>query len=256
MNEQDIVDMYVNQKQSPYVIAEKYNTYPNKIRRLLKKRGIELNNKSVAQKNALETGRTKHPTQGQKRDDAVKEKISETLSQNWKNISEKEREKRVDSARQQWYNMSENERENLRKAAAIAVRQAAKDGSQIEQFLFAELIKAGYNPLFHEKGLIPNQNMEIDIFVPGLNTAIEIDGPAHFYPIWGEENLQKHIKSDSHKSGLLLNCGFMVVRIKHMSKSLSQKNKRDVLREVLSILGKIKEKFPEKGNRYIEVEIE
>lgn len=255
MNEQDIIDMYVNQKQSTYVIAQKYGTYPNKIRRLLQKRGIELNDKSVAQKQALETGRTKHPTRGTKRNAAIKEKISEKLYKNWQNISPEKRQERVDKAKEQWYNMTEQERENLRKAAAIAVRQAAKDGSQMEQFLSSELSNAGYQILFHEKNIIPNENMEIDLFVPAINVAIEIDGPAHFYPIWGEDNLQKHINADAHKSGLLLNCGFVVIRIKHLTKNLSDKHKRDVLKTLLPILKNIESKFPEKGYRYIELEV-
>ena len=94
MNEVEIVDMYVNQKLSTYVIAEKLATYPNKIRRTLKKLGIELNDRSEAQKLAIETGRSKHPTLGIKRNQDVKNRISETVFKNWQNISEEKRLKR------------------------------------------------------------------------------------------------------------------------------------------------------------------
>jgi very-short-patch-repair endonuclease len=255
MNEKDIVKMYVEDKASPYVIAKKYNTYPNKIRRLLQKLGIPLNDKSIAQKNAIQSGRTKHPTKGKKRPEKVKEKISETVSISWKNISEKERQKRVDKARQQWYNMTEEERNNLRNLAAEAVRRAAKDGSKLENFIAEKLNENGFDVIFHKKGLIPNDNLEVDIFIPSINTAIEIDGPTHFLPIWGEENLQKHINADSKKSGLLINYGFCIIRIRNTIKSISEKNKRDIFNKIFETLTKIKRKFPPKNKRYIELEV-
>jgi len=255
MNEKDVIDMYVNQNMSTYVIAEKYGTYPNKVRRLLKKLNIPLNDKSTAQKIAIESGRSQHPTEGKERDPEVKQKISEGVYQSWQKISTKERQKRVDTSRTQWYNMTELERENLRSAAAQAVRKASKEGSKMENFLLTELTTLGYDVIFHKTGLIPSESLEIDIFLPSLNTAVEIDGPAHFYPIWGEENLQKHIKADAHKSGLLLMQGFVVVRIKHLTKNLSEKHKRDVLTQLVVQLEKISKKFPSKTKRYIELEV-
>lgn len=255
MNEKDIVDMYVKKKMSTYAIAEKYGTYPNKVRRLLKKLNIPLNDKSTAQKIAIETGRSQHPTEGKERPPEVKQKISEGVYQSWQKITEKERQKRVDKSRDQWYNMTELERKNLRDAAAQAVRKASKEGSKMENFLLTELTELGYDVIFHKTGLIPSENLEVDIFLPAINTAIEIDGPAHFYPIWGEENLQKHIKADAHKSGLLLTQGFVVIRVKHLAKNLSEKHKRDVLTQLVKQLDKIKVKFPSKTKRYIELEV-
>lgn len=255
MNDQEIVEMYVERKMSTHAIAEQLNTYPNKIRRTLIKYGIPLNDKSVAQQQAIETGRAKHPTKGKKRSPVIRQRISEKIYQNWKNLSSEEYQKRVDQSRTQWYNMTEQERELLRKSAAEAVRQAAKDGSKMEKFLMVELNKKGYEVIFHKTGLIPNNNLEIDMFIPSINCAIEIDGPAHFFPIWGEENLQKHIKSDAHKTGLLLGYGFVVIRIKHLTKNLSEKHKRDALNSLCDLLKKIEKKFPSKGNRYIELEV-
>ena len=255
IDEKEIVDMYVNKKMSTYAIAEKYNTYPNKIRRRLRKLGIEMNDRSTAQKISLKTGRSTHPTEGKNHSAQAKEKISESIYNFWQNISPEERQKRVDIAKENWNNMSEEERENLMQAASIAIRAAASEGSKMEKFLYQELTRAGYDVLFHKQGLIANQELEIDIFIPSLNTAVEIDGPAHFYPIWGETNLQKHIKADAHKTGLLLAKGFVVVRIKHLISSLSEKHKRDILSSLLSLLEKIKKEFPKKQKRYMELEI-
>ena len=61
--EKHILDLY--QKQwSTYQIAEKLKTYPNKIRRVLKKHNIVLRGAKDAQTTALKTGRAKHPTAG------------------------------------------------------------------------------------------------------------------------------------------------------------------------------------------------
>ena len=261
MNDQEIVEMYVERKMSTHAIAEQLNTYPNKIRRTLIKYGIPLNDKSVAQQQAIETGRAKHPTKGKKRSPVIRQRISEKIYQNWKNLSSEEYQKRVDQSRTQWYNMTEQERELLRKSAAEAVRQAAKDGSKMEKFLMVELNKKGYEVIFHKTGLIPNNNLEIDMFIPSINCAIEIDGPAHFFPIWGEtekqrqENLQRQINADTHKTGLILSHDFVMISIKHLSKNVSEKNKRDLLNKVLVELKKIEKKFPPKGKRFIELEI-
>ena len=83
----------------------------------------------------------------------------------------------------------------------------------------------------------------------------------HFFPIWGDDdvqkqaNLQKRIKADAHKSGLLLAQGFVLIRVKHLTKSLSEKHKRNVLESVLELLNKIEKKFPPKTKRYIELEV-
>jgi len=261
LNITDIIDMYVHQNCSTYVIAKKYNTYPNKVRRLLLKNGIELDDKSTAQKKALKAGRSKHPTEGTKRSEGVRIQISESVHEHWQNLTNEEYQDRVEKARIQWDEMSETDRKALRDAAAIAVREASKNGSKMERFLLDKLVLEGYNILFHKKGLLPSQDLEIDLFVPELKVAIEIDGPAHFLPIWGETQaekqkiLQKHIKSDAHKSGLLLSQGFVVIRVKHLTKSLSEKHKRDVLDRVLTELDKIRNKFPSKTKRYIELEV-
>ena len=249
-----LIEQYVKNGKSTYEIAEQLNTYPNKIRRMLVKSGIELRSKSVAQSNALNTGRHKHPTKGTTRSEEDKIKISDGMYKHWSNMTDEEREKRSEQAKKQWDSMSLRDKENLRKAAAEAVRRAGKEGSKMEKFLHRELTDRGYHVIFHKKGLIPNNRLEIDLFLPELKVAIEVDGPSHFFPIWGESNLQKHIRADAHKSGLLLKAGYIVLRVKHLTKSASNKSQRTVLEAVIECLSKIESKFPPKGKRFIEME--
>jgi len=249
-----LVRAYKREKRSTYDIAEELNTYPNKILRALKYLNINMRSKSSAQSNAIKQGRHTHPTKGKVRTEESKIKISEGMAKHWKDMEEEEREERSKKARQQWESMSESDKENLRKKAAEAVLKASREGSKIEKFLFNSLTNSGYSVLFHKKGLIDDK-FELDLFIPELKVAIEIDGPAHFFPIWGEEALQKNIRSDIQKSGLILGAGFVMIRVKNISKSLSKKSQRDTLNTVLSALQDVEKKFPAKKDRYIEFEV-
>jgi very-short-patch-repair endonuclease len=249
-----IIDQYVNQKKSTYEIAQDIGTYPNKIRRTLNTLGVDLRDRSSAQTVAIETGRHEHPTRGKKRTEAEKIAISNGMSHFWDNMEETERERRSKISKEQWASMSEEDKANLRRLAAEAVRKASKEGSKIEKFICEGLTGAGYDVIFHKKGLIPNENMEVDLFVPGIKTAIEIDGPAHFLPIWGEESLQKHIRADAQKAGMLINRGYVVLRVKNLIKNISQKRMRDILNQVIGELSKIENKFPPQSKRLIEIE--
>ena len=116
------------------------------------------------------------------------------------------------------------------------------------------MTNAGYDVIFHKRGLIENENMEVDLFIPALKTAIEIDGPAHFLPIWGQQSLDRHIRADAQKAGLLINRGFVILRVKNIIRNLSNKNMREALAVVLEEVGKIETKFPPATKRLIEVE--
>lgn len=248
-----IIKMYNEDALSIAVIAEKYKTYPNKIKRLLNKHGYKLKTKSEAQKQALESGRHAHPTKGTKRAESTKLKISEKVSNYWATISDDVYEQRVEQARENWNNLSEVDRKELQSQAARAIRVASKEGSKLEKFVREKLLEKGYNVLYHKKETIENANLEIDIMVPELKTVIELDGPTHFYPIWGEESLKKHVHADNMKNGLLLKAGFAVIRVKCLVKSVSDKCKRDLLTELIRVLEMIKTE--QVKNRFIEIEL-
>jgi len=249
-----IIEQYVNEKKSTYEIAQDLKTYPNKIRRALNTLGVDLRDKSSAQTVAIESGRHEHPTRGKKRTEAEKVAISNGMASYWENMEDDERERRSQLSKKQWAEMSEEDKANLRKLAAEAVRKASKEGSKIEKFIYEGLTKLGYDVIFHKRGLVANENLEVDLFVPAINTAIEIDGPAHFLPIWGEESLNRHIRADAQKAGLLMNRGFVILRVKNIIRNLSQKNMRETLAAIVVELKKIEKKFPPATKRLIEIE--
>jgi len=250
----DLIKLYKDGN-SPYEISKMLNTYPNKVRRRLKKLGIELRDKSEAQKNALEKGISIIPTSGRQRTENEKLKISKSLSKNWQTISTDKYEERCNKARERWNNLSEIEKENMRQKALIEIHKASKEGSKLEKFLREILKQNGYHALYHIDNLITGNKLEVDMYIPALKAIIEVDGLSHFEPIWGEEKLRKQIKSDMEKNGLVLSKGFVMIRIKHLHYNLTYANKEKLKHSILDILKKIEYKYPEESQRYIEIEL-
>ena len=103
-----IKKMYEIDKKSFIDIAKVLGTYSNKIRRDAIKFKINIRDKSSAQKNALSTGKTTHPTKGKVRDDVTKLKIGSGVMASWENLSPSELKQRKDKARDNWESLSED----------------------------------------------------------------------------------------------------------------------------------------------------
>lgn len=255
LDESYIIEQYQDKERSARDIAEELGTYANKIRRILIKHGLKCRTKSEAQVTALKSGRHVHPTQGKKRPQSVKDKISDKVSLNWKTMDEDERKRRSEISKQYWENMSPEDKADLMRAANEAVRLASKEGSRLEKHLCHNLTEAGYAVEYHKEGLIPNFKLEIDIFLPELSVAIEVDGPSHFLPIWGEDKLLKNIEADQEKAGLITSQGLVLIRLKYLTKNISNKTMRTAWTQVHKVIEDIRHNFPDKQHRYIEIEV-
>jgi very-short-patch-repair endonuclease len=255
MDNNKIVKLYVDQNKSTYEIAEIFKTYPNKIRRILVKSGVQLKTKSEAQRNAIESGSAIHPTVGKKRTNEEKIKISSGLKKYWDEMDEDSYNAKIEFAKKRWSNMSETDKQKMMDAAIKSIQIAGKEGSKLEKYIYEELSKSGFSVQYHKKQLIQNENLEIDMYIPEVKTIIEIDGPSHFLPIWGEEKLQKQIKADAHKTGLILSKGMVIIRVKHLSDKACLADKEKLRLDILNCLDTIKKSFPQKTERYIEIEI-
>lgn len=237
-----------------YELAEKYNTYPNKIRRLLKKHNIPLRDRSEAQALALERNRKEHPTAGKQRPQDEKIRISQGMHKFWDQISPEDYQKAVERGRQNWDNITDEQKLEMSARAAEANRRAAKEGSSIEKYLLGVLIEAGYVVNYHQKNVL-STNLELDFYLPELKVAIEIDGPSHFKPIWGQEALERQIKYDTEKSGILLAHGAVLIRVKYLLSRFTLAAKQQLKTEVLAKLQEIEKSFPPKTKRLIEIGI-
>ena len=254
MKDQKVIQLY-EEGRSTYQIAEHFETYPNKIRRILTKNGVELKSRSQAQKNALKNGRATHPTSGKKRPKEERLKISSSVQEYWSSMGEDEYNERCSEAKRRWHEMPETERSRICSLAIEAVQRAGKEGSKLEKFVSRALSDKGYSVEFHKKNLIPTQKLEIDLYIPSHKTIIEIDGPSHFFPIWGEEKLQKQIIADSQKSGLILSKGYIIIRVKNLADFVSLNKKEELINNLLAHLEKIDNRFPPKSKRFIEIEL-
>jgi very-short-patch-repair endonuclease len=239
---------------SSYQIAEELDTYSTKILRALTYLGVEKRDYKEAQIMAIENGRAEHPTEGKTLSEEHKRKIGIERAKAWDRMTDLEREKVSKTSKDNWDKMSQEQKDNLSSLAMEAVRRASKEGSKTERHLKNKLEEIGVRVEFH-KNVIASSKLEIDLFLPELKTAIEIDGPGHFLPIWGEEKLQKQKNSDIIKQGILLKTGYAVLRIRQVDKSISLTKMNMLLDIVVEEINKIKKKFPKSGQRLIEIEV-
>jgi hypothetical protein len=220
-------DLYLKQKLSFANIAKQYNTYANKLRRDAVKFKIKIRDKSEAQKNAIETGSHKHPTKGQQRPQKTKDKIGNSVMKSWDKLSDEELNDRKTKSRDRWELLDEDTKNNILKMANDAVRATSKTGSKLEKYLMDKLLADGHKVEFHKEQTLLNTKLQIDLFLPTFNIAIEVDGPSHFEPVWGDDSLNRNKKYDAKKEGLIIGKGWKLIRIKQ-TKDFS-KSRADVI---------------------------
>jgi len=245
-------DLYVKNKNSFADIASTYNTYANKLRRDAKKFNIPIRNKSEAQKNALKTGKHKHPTKGTHRTEETKRKIGMGVLQSWDSLDSNELEQRKETHRKLWNDMSDEQKQLMKQSANEAIRTTSKVGSKLEKFLLEQLIKNNIDVIFHQEQSLVNTKLQIDLYLPKINVAIEVDGPSHFSPVWGSDTLKKTKTYDNKKQGLILGKGMVLVRIQQkMDFSVSRSYL--IFDQLLDIVKQITDKFPDADNRIFHI---
>ena len=109
------------------------------------------------------------------------------------------------------------------------------NNSKLEKFILTQLLKDGYRVDFHKEQMLSNTKLQVDLFLPTINLAIEIDGPSHFAPIWGQDALTKNQKYDEKKNGLLIGKGLSLIRIKQ-TKDFSKTRANIIYTKLLNLL--------------------
>lgn len=239
---------YVKETKSFQDIAEMFDTYPNRIRRDAIKFNIPIRNKSDAQKNALNSGKHKHPTKGTKRDEATKDKIGLSVMNSWENMSKSELKRRSELAKQNWEKLPDHIKQNRLHEANLAVRESSRSGSKLEKYLLKALMENGHKVEFHKEQVLSNTKLQIDLYVVDLNIAIEVDGPSHFEPVWGEEVLKRNQKYDNTKTGLIIGKNMKLIRIKQ-EKDFSKSRASVIFERLMRAMDDVKNK----GQNYIEI---
>ena len=249
-----IRNLYVNEDYSMKQIVEYFSergvqVNTQRIWRALKELRVERRSASESQKNALATGRATHPTAGKPLSESNRQNLSKSIGKRWSEVSDEERARRAAKARENYANMSDRKKKQLHHKAAVAVRKAAEQGSKLELFLVDKLEQSGYNVVFHKKGYIINDNLEIDILLPANKIAIEVDGVYHTEDVFGD--LPKVINKDHEKNGLLLNMGYIVIRLSNTAKTCSLYYMEKKWSQLNTVLEKIKNEFPPADQRLI-----
>ncbi len=81
------------------------------------------------------------------------------------------------------------------------------------EFLIESLIKNDFpnlNLISSDRNLLSN-GLEIDIHLPDIKLAIELNGPIHFQPIYGKDKFDKTVENDARKISQLTNLGYGII---------------------------------------------
>jgi len=80
-----------------------------------------------------------------------------------------------------------------------------------------------------------NTSLELDIYIKDLNLAIEVDGPMHRIPCYGQKRLEAQMKNDSIKDAQCLVNGIKLIRINTDDINIHNlENIRTILSEAIS----------------------
>lgn len=195
------------------VLAEKYKKSKSSIIRYLKKTNTKFRTKSQAQKNNLKNG-GKHPTKGRHRTNDEKIKMAMKLKENWDSLSEAEKKNRIDSFKEELKKAKKNNEKILQKANK-KLKEATKKGSKLEAYLSERLREDGFDVVRHFEKVLPNDNMHFDIYITNCQKpiVIEVDGPTHQRPVYGEDRFNAQLEADNRKNMLCLSEGISIIRV-------------------------------------------
>ena len=232
-------------------IAKEYGTYVQKIFRVLVFLGVKLRDKSEAQKVALKEGRSVHPTEGLRLSPERKAAQGRAISEAYERQTQEQRDAKAKKAKERYEERSKESKENFRRKASEGVLKSAVKGSKLERFLLDELTKQGYAIVYHKKGFILNDKLEIDLLIPSMKVAIEVDGIFHYEDVWDNGSLEKVRLKDGEKNALLIQNGYIVIRLANTAKSCSKYYMRERLEVLVKTLEEIKKSYPPVDKRLI-----
>lgn len=224
INEQDVRKLYLDQGLSMRKVASTLKVPLATLSRFMKKHGIGARDKAAAQKNYLRDNT--HQMKGRKHTEETKKKISHRLGEFWDNLSDDEREevkRRIGAGwKRKWAAMSDQERRLTMEDLSNKARDAQGKGSRLERFIAEELRKRGYIVEERSTNYTAGKDFEVDLALPTERIAIEVDGPTHFLPIYGDEHLAQQQERDARKDDMINATGYSVLRILDNNGPLSQ----------------------------------
>jgi very-short-patch-repair endonuclease len=224
LNESEIRDLYIEKGLSMRAIAKRLDVTLATLSRFMKRHGIVARTKAQAQRNYLKDH--DHQMKGRRHTDAAKRKISSSLGEFWEGLTEEQRDevkRKIGSAwRRKWAAMSEQARKLMMEDLASKAKGAQGKGSRLERFIAEELRKRGYVIEERSTNYTAGKDFEVDLALPVEMIAIEVDGPTHFLPIYGEDHLKQQQERDARKDEMINAVGYNVLRVRDNNGPLSQ----------------------------------
>lgn len=230
---------YVEKKRSSEDIAKENGTYAMKILRLLQKYDIPKRTNSEAQVATFEKGR-ESPFKGRKLTPEQKKAISDRVAKTYKDMTPDEKASYAARSKANWEKLSEEQKQEMFDKSRKAIRETLKEGSKAERLIRDALRVAGYRVEFLKTDILTNKDLEIDIFLPDRRIGIEIDGPAHYTNIYGEESFNRYQRADKEKDRLMVHKGYHLIRVRLTGTHLSQFRERILSSAVIEKVKSIK----------------
>lgn len=218
-------------------IAATIGTYPAKVKKMLIAYGIEIMSKNESISHSLKRSEN-HPTRGKERDISVKQKIGDKMAKTWESPTHGQLEG-MKKHKKYWKKMSKAERSQHTEKASKALRETTKSGSKLERYIKERLFEAGYSSVDHKTAVLPNEKLEFDLYIAELSTIIEVDGPVHNEPIFGQEKFVNTVSRDERKTSTAIAAGFTMVRVKQ-NKNYSETYFRHLGDSLLEVVKEIR----------------
>lgn len=232
------------EKLSTYGAAEKLGCNQSHVVRLIAKfnkenpkNPIKKRNKSEAQKNYIKRTGT-HQRSGTTHSDETREAISDSMRAVYDGPQGDEIREKISIKRQEeWAEMSEADKSEVLQTLKEASRAKAQsgEGSNFENYLAECLEEHQYVVEQRTQTYTPGQKFHVDIALPAEKLIIEVDGPTHWSPIYGEDELLKVQQKDKLKDNTLHIAGWNVLRVQDGSGSTTRARFIRVLEKVEKI---------------------
>jgi len=121
------------------------------------------------------------------------------------------------------------------KLHTYAHKKSGLSRSKIEHSIEESLNKdfPHLNIVFNDKNTL---GLELDIFIPNLKLAFELNGIFHYKPVYGTETLNKIQNRDKHKTLLCHSLGLKLITIPLGNTRFTEKHKQDVYKQIKKII--------------------
>lgn len=115
-----------------------------------------------------------------------------------------------------------------------------RKGTSHQETELLNQLKKSFPDAYHAEDIIPvslnkSKYLDLDIFIPSLNFAIEYDGPLHRMPFFGIETLSKIKRNDKEKTKYCKENGIKLIRI---TDTAYVKNPEKALSKILTKINK------------------